>query len=234
MQVVGVDGCPSGWVAAAVELTSGQLTFGVFATFAELVAAFPEAKGIGVDIPIGLPFTAPRRADVAARKLLPRKTSSVFPAPHPAIRYETDYGNALEVSNELIGKGLSRQGFGILPKIAEVNDFLTPQLQGRIVEVHPEVSFAALNGGKPILSKKGEPAGFAERYALLVERSGFSGVPDTFAASHIVHSMKVHADDTLDAIDAAWTAKRVAEGTALRIPPEPEIGFRGLRAQIMY
>lgn len=108
MQVVGVDGCPSGWVAAAVDLASGQLTFGVFATFAELVEAFPGAETIGVDIPIGLLFTKPRQADMEARKLLPGKASSVFPAPHPAIRYETDYGNTLEVSNELIGKGLSR------------------------------------------------------------------------------------------------------------------------------
>ncbi|MBA2247600.1 MAG: DUF429 domain-containing protein, partial [Chloroflexia bacterium] len=170
---MGVDGCPSGWVAAAVELTSGNLTFGVFATFAELAEAFPEAVAIGVDIPIGLPFTAPRQADMEARKLLPGKKAAVFPAPHPTIRHETDYGNANEISNAVSGKGLSQQGFAILPKIAEVNDFLTPQLQERIFEVHPEVSFAALNGGMPILSKKGEPAGFAERYALLVARSGF-------------------------------------------------------------
>ena len=234
MQVVGVDGCPSGWVAAVVDLASGQLTFGVFATFAELVAAYPEAAAIGVDIPVGLPYTPSRRADIEARKLLPGKASSVFPAPHPAIRYETNFANATEVSNKLVGKGLSLQGFAILPKIAEVNDFLTPQLQERIVEVHPEVSFAALNGGMPILSKKGEPPGFAERSKLLVARSGFSGVPDRVAASHIAPGMKVHADDTLDAIVAAWTAKRVVEGTALKIPPDPEIGFRGLNAQIVY
>ncbi len=96
------------------------------------------------------------------------------------------------------------------------------------------MSFAALNGGKPIMSKKSTSAGFAERYALLVERSGFSGVPDKFAASHITTGTKVHADDTLDAIVAAWTARRVAEGTVRRIPPEPEIGFRGLKAQIVY
>lgn len=106
--------------------------------------------------------------------------------------------------------------------------------------MHPEVSFAALNGGNPVLSRKGELAGFAERYALLIERSGFSGVPDRFAGSHIAKGMKVHADDTLDAIVAAWTAKRVVEGIALRIPPEPElepepeIGFRGLKPQIVY
>ncbi len=234
MQVVGVDGCPSGWVAAAVELTSGNLTFGVFGTFAELAEAFPEADAIGVDIPIGLPLTAPRQADTEAKKLLPGKKAVVFPAPHPAIRHERVYQNAIEVSNALIGKGLSKQGFAILPKIAEVNDFLTPQLQERIFEVHPEVSFAALNGGKPILAKKATPAGFAERYALLVERSGFSVVSDKFAASHIAPGMNVHADDMLDAIVAAWTAKRVAEGTAQGIPPEPEIGFRGLKAQIMY
>jgi predicted RNase H-like nuclease len=189
---------------------------------------------IGVDIPIGLMFTGQRAADVAARRFMPGKGSSVFPAPHPEMRYERVYREALERSKMLIGKGLSRQAFAILPKIAEVNDYLTPELQGRIFEVHPEVSFTALNGGIPLKSRKSTAAGFDERRALLTARSGLAPVPDRKLASKIAPGKRVDADDTLDAIVAAWTTRRVAEKIAQSLPAEPEIGFRGLRAQIFY
>ncbi len=234
MRVVGVDGCPDGWVAAAADLDSGRLEFSVHATFADLATAFQDAKAIGVDIPIGLTFTGQRQADVAARRFMPGKASSVFSAPHPAIRHERDYRNALELSTTIIGKGLSQQAFAILPKIAEVNDFLTPELQERIFEVHPEVSFTELNDGIPIASRKSTPTGFGERYALLVSRSGFASIPGRKLASKIVPGKQVNADDTLDAIVAAWTASRFAKQAAESLPKEPEIGFRGLRAQIIY
>lgn len=234
MQVVGVDGCPDGWVAAAVDLGSGRLEFSVHPTFANLTEAFHDAEAIGVDIPIGLMFAGQRAADVAARRFMPGKASSVFSAPHPAIRHERVYRNAVEVSRALIGRALSQQAFAILPKIAEVNDYLTPEVQGRIFEVHPEVSFTALNGGTPIKSRKSTQAGFDERYLLLVASSGFTPIPDRKLASKIAPGKRVNADDTLDAIVAAWTAKRVAEGIAVSLPAEPEVGFRGLKAQIYY
>ncbi len=234
MRVVGVDGCPDGWVAAAADLDSGRLEFSVHATFADLATAFQDAKAIGVDIPIGLTFTGRRQGDVAARRFMPGKAPSMFSAPHPAIRHERDYRNALELSTAITGKGLSKQAFAILPKIAEVNDFLTPTLQERIFEVHPEVSFTALNRGIPIASRKSTPTGFEDRYVLLVSRSGLASIPGRKLASKIVPGKRVNADDTLDAIAAAWTARRFTERLTKSLPEEPEVGFRGLRAQIIY
>lgn len=177
MNVVGVDGCPDGWVAALADLTGGQLEFSVHPTIAALVEAFPDAVAIRVDIPIGLLFSGPRKADVFARKLMPGKSSSVFLASHPAIRYGREYRNAVEVSRHVHGKGLSQQGFAILPKIAEVDDYLTPECQERIFEVHPEVSFTALNGGTTIKSRKSRDEDFRERHALLVAKSGLLPIP---------------------------------------------------------
>ena len=234
MRVVGVDGCPDGWVAVAVELDSGLLEISVHPSFVALVEAFGDAEAIGVDIPIGLMFTGQREADVAARRFMPGKASSVFSAPHPAIRHERVYANAVEISRALIGKALSQQGFAILPKIAEVNDYLTPELQGRIFEVHPEVSFTAINGGIPVTSRKATQVGFNERHSLLAAQTGFSPIPDKRQASKIVPGKRVNADDTLDAIVAAWTARRVVQKVARSLPEVPEIGFRGLKAQIIY
>lgn len=234
MQVVGVDGCPDGWVVATVDLDSGRLEFSVHPIFANLAEAFRDAYAIGVDIPIGLTFTGQRVADVAARRFMPGKASSVFSAPHPAIRHERVYANAVEIARVITGKALSQQAFAILPKIAEVNDYLTPEFQGRIVEAHPEVSFTALNGGMPIKTRKSTQAGFDKRYALLMAKSGFAPIPDRKLASKIASGKRVNADDTLDAVVAAWTAKRVAEGIAISLPAEPEVGFRGLKAQIFY
>jgi predicted RNase H-like nuclease len=169
-----------------------------------------------------------------AKLRLVGKKSSVFSAPHPAIRHERDFLNALDISQKLIGKGISMQLLGILPKIAEVNDRLVPADQERIFEVHPEVSFAALNGNKPVMSKKGEEVGYTERLVLLGKEAVFNNLPERKVASKVVPGMKVNADDTLDAIIAAWSAERFANRLAVQIPSEPEFGFRGLAAQIAF
>src|SRR5262249_8842270 len=74
----GVGGCAGGWVA--VRLRDGSWDgYEDFATFADLLARLTSAAAIGVDIPIGLPLSYPRPADVAARKFVGPRGSSVFP-----------------------------------------------------------------------------------------------------------------------------------------------------------
>ncbi len=41
-------------------------------------------------------------------------------------------------------------------------------------------------------------------------------------------------DDLLDAVAAAWTARRVVEGIAERLPAEPAMDRRGLRMEIVF
>ena len=85
---IGVDGAKGGWVA--VELREGvDAAFArarAFRTFAELVAAYPEAAVIAVDIPIGQRDPAARAAgDAAARAMVGPRRSSVFPTPARAV-----------------------------------------------------------------------------------------------------------------------------------------------------
>jgi hypothetical protein len=83
--LAGVDACRAGWVVALAGGTgSGGGAFDdvevqVVATFAEVLGL--GAATVAVDIPIGLPDAGPRVCDVAARRLLGPRRSSVFPAP---------------------------------------------------------------------------------------------------------------------------------------------------------
>ena len=120
------------------------------------------------------------------------------------------YAEALALSKALTGKGIAKQGFAIYCKVAEVNQALTPEQQRRVVEVHPEVSFWALAGGRPMEYKKSRPEGYEERRALLVSELDGVTIPSRREAGRLVRSAE--AGDVLDAIAAAWTAHRFATG----------------------
>lgn len=136
----------------------------------------------------------------------------------------------MALSRSLNGKGTSKQAFGIYPKVAEVNRIVTPNLQDRVFEVHPEVSFWAL-AGQPMEHAKDTAEGYEERHALLAEAFG---VPIWARAEARRVARPASPDDVLDATVAAWTAYRKAEGSAGRLPPAPSSDRRGLRMEIVY
>lgn len=230
MRVVGVDGCPGGWVAVVYDAEGGALTPQVHLSFQQLLDAYPEVAAIGVDIPIGLSEGAPRDCDIEARKVLLHRRSSVFPAPDPRVLLEPTYDAASALSRLLTEKGISRQAFGIYPKVGEVNRIVTPDMQARVFEVHPEVSFWAL-AGRPMGHAKRRAEGYEERRALL---TAAFGVPIWTRAEARGIARPASPDDLLDAVVAAWTALRVSQGRAGRLPTEPLVDGRGLRMEIVY
>ena len=82
--MIGVDACKKGWVGVTSDLRG---YFG--ATIDKLVATADgdgELEVVAIDIPIGLPLTGTRQADVLARGLVGKRKSSVFPTPiRPAL-----------------------------------------------------------------------------------------------------------------------------------------------------
>lgn len=231
MKVVGVDGCPNGWVAILYDVEAGTVVPKVHPSFEDVLAAYSDAIAIGVDIPIGLSENGARRCDVDARRVLGPRRSSVFPAPDPRVIDVASYQEALDLSRKATGKGISKQGFAIYPKVAEVNRVLTPSFQNRVFEVHPEVSFWALAGGRPMSHSKKKPEGYEERRSLLMNELGF----DIYSRKEALGIARpAGADDILDAIVAAWTARRRAEGHAGRLPSDPPIDAKGLRMEIVY
>lgn len=117
------------------------------------------------------------------------------------------------------GKGLTRQAFALLPKIREVRDALKPSdfgadAQLRAAEVHPEASFAVM-AGRPMSFHKSLQAGVAERLALL-ERH-FPDIVDVAVRTKRTGPPHPGPDDVLDAVAAAWTARRLLQGKAKRL-----------------
>lgn len=178
----------------------------------------------GIDMPIGLPATGARRCDGEARAVIGPRRSSVFPAPLRGLLGATDYEDALTRCRALSGRGLSRQAFGLLSKVDEVDRHMTPRRQRLVVEVHPEVSFTVLSGHPMAFSKK-TPAGRAQRLEAL--RPVFSDI-DRHAD---VRVSGAGPDDVLDAFAVAWSARRWWARTHIRLGGEPDA--RGLRMEII-
>ncbi|MDQ3044566.1 MAG: DUF429 domain-containing protein, partial [Chloroflexota bacterium] len=109
---------------------------------------------------------------------------------------------------------------------------MTPALQDRAFEVHPEVSFWALAGERPMAHHKGKLEGYEERRELLAMELDGVDIPTRLEAHQIARPAK--ADDVLDTIVAAWTARRFAMREAGRLPKDPETDACGLRMEIVY
>jgi predicted RNase H-like nuclease len=212
--VTGIDGCPKGWIA--IVLTEGRFARAELApTFADLLPRLADAGVIAVDIPIGLPDGSdPRLADVEAKKLLGKRASSVFTTPPGAVLEAPTCAEANRISRRLFDRGISQQSYALRTKIFEV-DAVTAHDE-RICEVHPEVSFATINGA-PLDHSKKSWHGHADRLCLLRD-VGITIPADLGPAG------ATPPDDVLDAAAAAWSAHRIANGNAERVgEPIPDL-----------
>jgi len=241
-QVAGVDGCKAGWfvaVVSAMEVGTGASTTCVYAlqefwvahTFNEILPKIKQFELVCVDIPIGLSDgNRPRECDLAARKILRgKRASSVFPAPIRQCLWAKDYETASKICFERSGKKLNRQSFALLEKIRRVDDLMTLALQRQVREIHPEISFWALNNQKPMQYSKKRLIGLKERMKLLVPI--FSGIEKIVADAR--KPKEVEPDDILDALVAAWTAGQTVIGKAETLPQNPEFDSKGLRVEIL-
>ena len=230
--IAGVDGCRIGWVVASQAPSSGACEIAVYRTFDILFEALHDAAVVAIDIPIGLHDSSPRRADVEARRFLGKRGSSVFPAPCRAALAGESYEDASARSYAASGKRLSRQTFGILPKIRDVDRALraTRAWADRVSEVHPETCFTLMNGGTPLQWSKKLAEGHDERLALLspISRNAFACFRPQVTKSQVA------SDDILDALAALWTANRIARGEAHTFPSgSVEYDAHGLAMRIM-
>jgi predicted RNase H-like nuclease len=231
--VAGADGCSAGWAVVLFDVIRQRVRRRLVPSFAE-VLDLPEAPTVlGVDMVIGLPDQAVRggrACDRAARRLLGRaRGSSVFSPPARPALTATTYEEALarNRAHSPEGIGLSIQAYHLLPKMREVDALLTPARQARVVEVHPELSFLAMNGGDATPSKH-TPEGRAIRERLLAATI----FPDIAFAVEAAATSGAKADDWLDAHAVCWTARRKHDGVAVRLPEDPPTDARGLCMEI--
>jgi predicted RNase H-like nuclease len=109
------------------------------------------------------------------------------------------------------------QAWNIVPKINEVDAHMSPDREDRIVEIHPECSFLAMNEHQPLASKH-NAVGREQRTTLVGQLFGASlhGVS--------VRTLKgARLDDVLDAYAVLWSTERFARGAHRTFPAgEPE------------
>ncbi|MFW6413639.1 MAG: DUF429 domain-containing protein, partial [Oceanicaulis sp.] len=228
--VTGVDGAPGGWAAVSIELYGSQPPHAqVFERFEAILAT--RAQIIAVDMPIGFedaPSGAGRACERAARTLLGARRSSVFSTPLRSALDSASYREAIAANRAAGGQGLSKQAWHLFPKLREVDAVMTPQLEGVVFEVHPELVFAAVSGA-PAAHAKRTPQGRAERLDLLTAH----GLPRDLFEPHRFARKICAPDDLVDAGLCALAARRIAAGTNLQLPDgEPPRDGRGLRMAI--
>ena len=214
--------------------TGRRLTvdYALHARFAPILEQHPDAAAIAVDMPIGLYESGRARArpcDQIARQRLGRRACCVFIPPTRAMLCAESYA-------PLRALGLSVQAYHLIPRIRELDALLTPDLQARVWESHPELSFLAMTGA-PTPHPKRTQAGQAARIDALCRALGESG--DALASLLTAFRQAVaptHAgiDDLLDACALAWSALRHIRGKSELCLGDPAHDARGLQMAIRY
>jgi predicted RNase H-like nuclease len=197
MRVAGIDGTKGGWVVILLDegaFVGDLLVQPIESSFDVL----KDVQVIAIDIPIGF---GPRRADAEARAFLSGATSTVFATPRREV-LEMTFGPGL---------GVSAQSHALGPRIIHVTDLARDD--PRFFEIHPEVSFRAMNDRQPRHRKK-SAGGALERLELLRSHGiDLGGIRESASAP---------LDDVLDAGAAAWSAHRIGSGIAASLPDPPE------------
>lgn len=231
---VGVDGCGFGWVAVFEE--ADELGYRLGREMGALLAGFPAAGHVLVDIPIGLPWRGcpVRPCDSLARKCLGPRASSVFPVPCRAAVVASNIDEARRANVAELGRSLSAQSWGICRKIAEVDALLLGEPRARRVirEMHPEVAFWALNGGRPMRHPKRTRAGIDERIHVLSKHEPGSRA---LLASALAHERRkdLKADDLLDALVGFVVGCAAPDGIGT-LQGVPAFDERGLPMEMVF
>jgi predicted RNase H-like nuclease len=232
--VAGIDGCRAGWVVVLRPLARPRDSQVRLVQHVSEVLELPEMPAIiAIDIPIGLPDTSGaggRQCDIEARKLLGARKSSVFSVPARAAVAETDYIRACEIAERHSDppRKISKQTFNLFPKMREVDAWMTPSLQDRVRECHPEVVFWRLNGKRPVALPKKPAGGQVLRKNLLLA----AGYAEAVLASNPFPKSSASDDDIIDAFACATAAADMVAGRAIQFPESPPCDCCGLRMEI--
>ncbi|NBN65867.1 DUF429 domain-containing protein [Pannonibacter tanglangensis] len=235
--IAGVDGCPAGWIAVLAPADDlSRATVRVVPRLDELLDATPRVEVLAIDMPMGLPErTRPggRGPEAAVRPHLGARQSSVFSIPSRRAVYAPDYATACAeaLATSEPPRKVSKQAFCLFPKIRELDGLLRAGASDRVYEVHPEVAFWRLNGGRAMqlpkkIKGKVNPDGLDERRALLRAE----GLPAEVLQQRPPRGAA--ADDLVDACVCLLIARRLLEGTATPFPAEPERDACGLQMAI--
>lgn len=204
MNYLGIDGCKEGWVLVYIQ--NGFLEYSIGSSLVELLHPFePESSSLLIDMPVVLLNATSqfqkRPCDVAARKLLGKKSAAVFSPPVEETLDGVNYQEACQLNQEVTGKKISLQAWYLFPKIRDLRSFLKqcPQWNPVIKESHPELVFQRFNQLKPLRFSKKTKEGIQERLSILQSIKSSSN----FFYEKVYKTTKrnkIAADDLLDAM----------------------------------
>lgn len=175
-----------------------------------LMKQLADVKVAGIDMPLLLPPSGVRDCDLEARTFVGPRRSSVFLAPPIRVFRAHTPEKASDICREMTGRGLSRQTWGLGPRTLDLQK--VAKTDERLIEVHPEVSFREMAGEvleDPKLTWNGQL-----RRLELLRGEGIELPP------HLGDAADVPPADLIDAAAAAWSARRVARGTAKPFPKD--------------
>lgn len=227
---IGVDGCKGGWIVASID--HGTLKIEKKTSIEEIVTDYSGFDNFLIDMVIGLPSNKDQiRPDTYARQIIKERTSTIFPVPCRQAVYAESIAEAYEENVRVLGKKFTPLTVGIMPKMRELDTFLQEheEYKNVILESHPEVCFARLNG-KTVLSKKSEYEGLVERVQILQKYLPQLNANDLM---QMAKQNRCNVDDIVDAICLAVTANLAEQGLCEVIPEEPMIDETGLKMQMV-
>jgi predicted RNase H-like nuclease len=231
--VAGIDGARGGWFVVLKNLLTGGVNTRLLRRIEEALALPENPKILAVDMPIGLLRRAERggrACDRETRRLLghPRQTSVFSPPVRQALR-ALSYRSALRLNRASSHAqiGVSIHCYGLFTKLRELDRLVSPELQGKLKEAHPELCFSQMNGS-PLREPKRSAVGRELRRNLLAQ-AGFGRV--RFPAG--CRRSEVSMDDVLDAHALCWMAEQIYYKRVRPVPGEPiPRDERGLKMEI--
>ena len=227
--VAGVDGCPGGWLCVTFDTDIGFRDVIIYPSADEMLDLEPKPSVRAVDMPIGLSEAATRSCDKLAKRRLGARHMCVFYAP----TRRALIAPSRIAAGRILCRGVSVFEWELYSKIKNLDHYLTSQHQSWVFEVHPELSFCAINANVPIAASKTTIEG-ARLRAELLEREfpGLrSGVLDALEKANYPRQL-YSTDDVHDAIAALWSAKRIFDNKAEHLPNHFEYDEKGLHMAI--
>ena len=210
MDLIGVDGTLSGWIASIGSSYNKCISTITFTqNLNKLLSDYPNSVVV-IDIPIELnKKNYLRECDVLAKRYLGKKfQSSIFIPPLKRVLKCLTYQEANKLSREIAGKGLSKQSWHLKNKISEVHEL--SNLSNQIYEGHPECSFKMLKNDT-LKEKKKSVLGIFERLDLLKK----AGLDPSLINFKLENKTTIKIDDVLDSMVLFITALRIVEGNHL-------------------
>ena len=215
MKFFGLDGCKYGWITAQL-LKDKTIQLRIIKELDEINNITKESAIIGIDIPLELHKKGKRNAEKEARRILGSRASTIFSSPSINTLQATSYIEACRINYKETGLKISKQSWYLFWKIKQARKIYLDKTSNKtLYEIHPELSFMAMNKMEVIKESKKTIEGRKKRLDLIrhiypsfdfgIERNKFL-------------KKDVADDDILDVLAVLWSTQKIIDNIASHVP----------------